>query len=76
MTTGSASRDRMLARLDAYATLRDDGIVPGLAAQAMDLSESTAARYERWYRAHTGQPPRQPGFGEPMPQSSVRGVFQ
>ncbi len=76
MTAARASGERMRARLDAYAALRDNGAHPWDAARDMNLSDSTGCRYERWYRAAKGQPPRMPGFGEPMPQSSVRGVFQ
>lgn len=71
MTAGQASRDRMLARLAAYAVLRDDGALPVDAARDMHLSQTTAARYERWYRGQAGLPPRPPGYGQGLPRPGV-----
>lgn len=46
----------LLARLEEYALLRDDGLTQYQAADRMRISESTRHRYERWYRKQRDLP--------------------
>lgn len=40
----------MEARLEKYARLRDEGLVPWDAAAQVGISQNGSARYERWYK--------------------------
>jgi hypothetical protein len=56
--TGASNHAAMLERLDAYAALRDAGVLPADAARQFELSMTSGYRYERWYRQRCGLPAR------------------
>jgi hypothetical protein len=63
---GAGQHEAMLERLEQYARLRGEGILPPDAARGVGLTSINSARaYERWYR-RLGLPdrPRDGGWSE------------
>ena len=63
MPSGGPNRSAMLARLERYAELRQQGVLQGDAGREVGIGWAAAGAYERWYRRERLHLPDNPKGG-------------